>query len=65
MRKVSGGHGIPVELFQILKEDVEPIIKVFITTAQAKRNKRWKAIAGAKNNHFMGNFENQSKRNIP
>ena len=47
------------------KDDVEPIIKVFITTAQAKRNKRWKAIAGAKNNHFMGNFENQSKRNIP
>lgn len=31
------------------RDDVEPIIMVFITTAQAKRNKRWKAIAGGKN----------------
>ena len=31
------------------RDDVEPIIMVFITTAQAKRNKRLKAIAGGKN----------------
>lgn len=30
------------------RDDAEPIIMVFITTAQAKRNKRWKAIAGGK-----------------
>lgn len=31
------------------RDDVEPIITVFITTAQAKHNKRWKATSGGKN----------------
>lgn len=34
------------------RDDAEPIIVVFITTAQAKRNKGWKAGRGKTSNNF-------------
>ena len=54
MNKTSGGDGIPVELFQILKEDV---VKVLHSICQ----QIWKLISGHRTGKGQFSFQSQRK----